>query len=366
MLRALLLGLLIGLLQPTPAADLPLLPPGTHVSALYSEAEPGAKTELDSAFGEVVAAGGDAYELSISWSDLESEPGKIDTSKLENYLSTLSGLNIHVYLSITTINTIALTLPFDLADAPALVELSGGRHFDDPLILDRFGKLLDAVVPVLAKHGGFFLSVGNEVEGWLDTHPDEVEPFARFVAAAREHVHRIEPRLGVGATITSGGVQRQSPAAQAVLAVSDAAAYTYYPLNDDFTVQAPSVAEDDLKQMVEAAGTLPILFQEVGYPSGYSPRPQNGSSAEKQRQFIENFFAAVEAYPSVRFVSVLQLADWSEAQCDAFADYYGLGSLPTAREFLCSLGLRERTGAAKPAYAPFLAAVRHFAAKRDT
>ncbi|HEX2618755.1 MAG TPA: hypothetical protein VHL11_01375, partial [Phototrophicaceae bacterium] len=259
-------------------SDLPLLPSGTHAGIIYSTPDDAARPVLDAAFNEVYQSGADIYELSIAWSDLEPVPGQIDTAELEQYLTWLSSLHIHVYLSITTINTVALTLPSDLAVAPDLILLADGRHFDDPIIVERFGAVLDAVVPLLAEHGGFFLSVGNEVEGWLDFFPDEIDPFARFVAAARDRVHQIEPGLAVGAALTQGGVVRQSPVIAPILAVSDAAVFTYYPINDDFTVRDPAVVFDDLKGVIEASGDLPILFQEVGYPSGYLPEPANGSS----------------------------------------------------------------------------------------
>ena len=109
--------------------------------------------------------------------------------------------------------------------------------------------------------------------------------------------------------------------------------------------------------MMKAVGDLPVLFQEVGYPSGYLPVPSNGSSEEKQRAFMENFFAAIKAYPQIRFVSVLQLSDWSAAICDAFGQYYG-SDAPPFKEYLCSLGLWTNDGKEKAAYQAFLAALK--------
>ena len=296
--------------------------------------------------------------------NLEPAPGEIDTAGLESGLEALASLGLRPYLSIPTINTVKLTLPADLMTADEY-ELADGRHFDDPVIVERFARLLDAVVPLLVEHGGFFLSAGNEVEGWLEQRPEEVPGFVAFVAASREYAHNLAPGLGVGATITHGGIARGVPFVGDLLAVSDALAVTYYPLHDDFTVRDPSVAAADLEEIIAAAGDLPVLFQEVGYPSGAAPDAQNGSSAELQRQFFSGFFAAMREQPQVRFASVLQLADWSAAECDAFVRYYsGLDAFPALHEYLCSLGLRAADGTPKPAYEVFLNAVRESAAGR--
>lgn len=276
---------------------------------------------------------------------------------------TLESARLRLYMSITVINTVKPTLRPDLMTVDE-DELADGRHFDDPVILERFARLLDAVVPLLAEHGGFFVSVGNEVEGWLEAHPEEVAGFVAFVAAAREHVHTLAPGMGVGTTITHGGIVRGVPFLGDLLAVSDAAAVTYYPLNDDFTVRDPSVAAADVEAIIAAAEGLPVLFQEVGYPSGDAANPQNGSSAELQRQFFANFFEVVRQQPQVRFASVLQLSDWSVAECDAFVRYYtGQETFPPLHEYLCSLGLRAADGTPKPAYSVFLNAVRESAGR---
>lgn len=347
-------------LQDISASSLPLLSSGTHVGIIYSPSDPAAKEVLDAAFGETLAAGADVYELSSSWADLEPSPGEINIETLKPYLDILKSLNIKPYLALKTIDTVTLNLPSDLADG----ELKDGRHFNDHLILDRFHHLMDALVPLLVESGTFFISVGNEVDSWLAVHPDEVQPYIEFVASTRDYIHSIEPRMGVGATITYGGIAAGLDFIPDLLAVSDAAAFTYYPLNPDFTVRDPSTAADDLALMVKVAGDLPILFQEIGYPSGYLPTPSNNSSPEKQSRFFAEFFAAVERYPQIRFISVLHLSDWSEDECDFFAGYYG-SDAAAFKEYLCSLGLWTVDGQPKPAYQTFLDALKTISALRS-
>jgi hypothetical protein len=296
------------------AAGLPLLPAGTHVGIVYADPQPEAANALDDIFGQTIAAGVDVYELSLYWSLLEPQPGVVDTSLLAQFLAILDRVDLIPYLGIQTIDTVRLAMPPDLVDPADPARLAPGLSFDDPALLARWGAVLDAAVPLLAGQGGFFLSVGNEVDPWLAAHPDQVEPFLRFVDFSRERVQALAPQMGVGVTIVAG----------------------------------------DVAGLVSAAGDLPVLLQEVGYPSGTLPEPSNGSSVELQRQFVAALFEAVSAQPQIRMVSFLQLSDWPEAACDYFLGYYG-SSDPVFREYLCSLGLYTYAEQAKPAYAEFLA-----------
>ncbi len=336
------------------AAGLPLLPPGMHTGIVYTDPQPEAANALDEAFSQAIAAGMDVYELSIYWSQLESQPGVVDTSLLAQFLAFLDQANLIPYLGLQTVDTVRLAMPPDLVDPADPARLAPGLSFDDPALLDRWGAVLDAVVPLLAGQGGFFLSVGNQVDPWLAAHPDQVEPFLRFVAFSRERVHSLAPQMGVGVAITAGGVAAGYDFVPALLARSDAAVFTYYPLNADYTVRDPAVVAGDVAGLVSAAGELPILLQEVGYPSGYLPEPSNGSSAELQRQFVAALFETVMTQPRIRMVSFLQLSDWPDGACDYFLAYYGTSD-PVFREYLCSLGLYTYEEQAKPAYAEFLA-----------
>jgi hypothetical protein len=330
---------------------LPMLDPGLHVGIVNADPAPEAKAKIDAAYGEVLAAGMDAIVISFFWSDLEPSPGVYDTSVLEGYLAITDIFDTNVYFTVRTIDTVKVNGPSDLVTASG--ELADGRHFDDPVILERFNALLDVLVPLLAAHNGFFIAVGNEIDGWLPSHPDEIGPFVTFVSAARERVKSIAPEMGVGAAIMYSGVRTELPLVEQILAVSDAAAFTYYPLNGDFTVMEPDVVFDDFAHMVEAAGDLPVLLQEVGYPSGYVTGPSNDSSGEKQKTFVENVFKALDQHPEIRFMSYFMMSDWPGETCDELTGYYGL-SVPRFHEYLCSLGIRDYNGDAKPAYAAFL------------
>ena len=339
--------------QDSPPNGLPLLPPGQHVGIIYSDPEPDADNPLDDVFGATIGAGVDIYELAIDWAALETAPGQIDTSLLEQYLDILNLVGLIPYLNIATIDTVNLMIPDDLLDPDDSTLLAGEMHFDDPIVLGRWGAVLDAVVPVLVAHGGFFLGVGNEVDAWLSAHPDHISGYVQFVVFSRDRVQQMAPELGVGVAIIAGSVLGGEPFVDELLVRSDAAVFTYYPLNGDFSVRDPDAVAEDVERLVEAAGDLPVLFQEAGYPSGYLPVPSNGSSGQMQAQFVRNMFTALAAHPEIRMVSFLQLSDWSDETCDFFLEYYRVDS-GAFREYLCSLGFYTYDGQPKPAYTAFL------------
>jgi hypothetical protein len=337
--------------QENAAAGLPLLPAGQHIGIVYSGPTYDAGETLGNAFGEALMAGATGYEISIHWSDLEPSPGQYDLSLLEENLAIIRSLDMVPYVVIRSIDTNVLSMPSDLADGNELLE---GRHFDDPLIIERYHALMDQVVPLVVQSNGFFIAVGNEVDIWLSFHEDEWEPYVNFVVATRQHIQSIEPQMGVGANITFEGVVDNEPFVQDILAVSDAASYSYYPMRSNFTPFDPSAVSEHIAMFVETAGDLPILFQEIGYPSGYLPDPNNQSSVEMQAGFVTEMFAAIEAHPQIRFVSFQHLGDWEDEVCDFFLDYYGSHAAPF-REFLCTLGYYTSHGEKKPAFDAFMA-----------
>ncbi|HWD41864.1 MAG TPA: hypothetical protein VG944_23695, partial [Fimbriimonas sp.] len=93
----------------------------------------------------------------------------------------------------------------------------------------------------------------------------------------------------------------------------------------------------------------PLLLQEIGYPAS----PENGSSEQKQAQFIDEVFKQLETLDSkVPFASFFLQTDFGTAQLDAFTGYYGV-SEASFRSFLGSLGLHDSTGKPRQAWNVF-------------
>ncbi|MEM7202499.1 MAG: hypothetical protein AAF628_19665 [Planctomycetota bacterium] len=335
-------------------STLPLLAAGQHVGIAYSTPTPAARAALDAAFGECIAAGVSTHELSFSWAELESSPGVLDTSTLTRTLVRTQTSGLASYLVIKTIDGSTLSLPADLVHADDPNELAAGLTFHHPAVLARLDALIDAVAPLLVLSGGFYLSVGDGVDGWLASRPEHLSGFAAFVTSARARARGHDARLAVGATLRFSSIVLADQVLSAVRTASDVVAFTYYPLKPDLAVRSPDVVAADLATMRQAAQPAPLVLQAIGYPSGWSGAPTNGSSPELQRQFVANVFAAIAQDPGIRYVSFRQLADWSRSEVTRLAETHAV-TAPGLPEFLATLGLREHAdGAAKPAYAQFL------------
>lgn len=336
------------------AGDLPLLSIGIHPGLTYHAPATAAEPTLDSAWHEIVAAGVDAQVVRLKWCDIEILPGVYDTSGLQAQLAQLSAGGFETFLSLATIDRTQLALPSDLLDPSDPQKLAPGLTWDHPTINVRFQALLDFITPHLASNDGFFLSIGREVDRYLVVRPAEVQPFADFIKSSSLHVHATQPKLGVGASLSFNTVATSSPILTAIRATADNVPFVYYPIENDFTMRDPSVAGAEILAMAQAVAPRPLMLEEYGYPSGYLPIPTNGSSLEKQRQFIENCFQAFVDIPKVRLAACNHLADFSSTEVMAIAGYVGIGT-PLFHEFVASLGLREQSsGAPKLAYAEFL------------
>lgn len=330
---------------------LPLLKVKQSIGILYTEIDPAHQDAIDTAFGELLDRGLHGFEASMDWIEFVNDDWSIDTTNFEALLNGLSELGLTPYLSIATIDTNNLQIPFSFRDPDNERELAPSMSWDDPLMISRFGELLDVIIPILVEHGGYYLSVGNEVDIWLNGHPDQIQAYTTFVDAARSRVHAIAPELAVGSTLT-GEVLGHPEISGPLIGVSDAVSYTYYHMVDG-QVLAPDLFPGVLDAMVELAGDKQIVFQEVGYPSGWAADSTIGSSTALQKEFVSVLFPAMAAHEQIRFWSFFQIGDWGDDLLAIFEEYYGISS-PEFLEYLGTLGLIWNDGPPKPAYQEFL------------
>jgi hypothetical protein len=343
----------------SPASSLPLLAAGLHMgTTFYSSGRVPENQETLNALEEAVTAGMNAFHFNQDWPALEPASGIYNLTELKATLTWLKSQGLTPYLNINLVDIDHLNLPADYLDEAG--NLAAGVRFNDPVFIERFNQLLAEVAPLLVEHGGFYLGVGNEVDERFSEYPEELSPYLEFVAAVREHVHELEPRLAMGVTVTSNSILENSAIVSQLQRVSDVVPFNYYPTDDTLRVKDFSLIPDDFKTLIAAYGDNPIIIQELGCPSA----EVMNSSLEKQQRCFETMFATLAAYPQVRFVSVFAFQDLDEATCDVLASYINLEQLAAEglpaqflerfRAFLCTLGLRQANGSAKPAWQSFL------------
>jgi hypothetical protein len=329
------------------AASLPLLAPGlTLGTSLYgggvpADLEAGPLATLESAADR--GLGG--FTVYVEWADLEPEPGRYTLDGLAATLDDLDRLGFVPFVNVTVGDSDGLSLPPGVPDAGAL---------DDPEVTDRFGRLLDRLVPLLLDHDGFFLGLGNEMGEVLDGDRDAREAYARFLEAARVHAHGIEPRLAVGVTLTVGAIRNRTPTYRTMRPVSDVVAFNHGPIRPDFFVLDIDEIADDFREVLAAAGDGPVLIQELTCPNAASM----GASDTWQADCFRELIGVLDETPRVRFAAVFTYLDFDEPTCELIQDALlesDLGDLPPdvaqrLRDYFCALGVVDVDGTPSPAW----------------
>jgi hypothetical protein len=292
---------------------------------------------VDIALNAGVQGGFESY----TWAALEPKPQSYALDELRDGLDYLGKQrNLELLLGIQVINTTARELPADLGQAA----------IDSPQVKQRFHKLIDAIKSRTNSHLKY-VSIGNEVDVYLSSHTGEWAAYRAFYEDALDYVHSALPGVKVGVTVTfDGAVNDKSGQVAELSRKSDVVINTYYPLGERFKVRPPASARTDLNRMVQLAKGRPLLMQEVGYPTA----SELSSSEAAQADFVSAVFAAwKEMGAAIPFLNYFLMHDVSQAECNNFAQYYGLAGDANFKAYLCTLGLRQRDGRPKLGWKAF-------------
>jgi hypothetical protein len=320
------------------------IPPGILSISAFPRFEP-PPTEQDflNAFDLAYNAGVRAQFFSYTWKQLEPQAGPpYNLQDLTNAINFAVGRGFkQILIGIQVLNTVPREVPPDL-------ETVG---FDTPVMKQRFHALLDAIRPSLNRPEVKYISIGNEVDGYLGAHPDEWLTYKAFYEDALAYIHQIMPGIKVGVTVMFGGAVGPDAANVASLtSASDVYILTYYPLGDAFKPYGAQAPTTDFPRMVGLAGTRPVILQEVGYPSA----TLLDSSESEQAQFVTNVFQSWQAQGSkIPFLNYFMLHDFTQQMCHDFAIYYGFPD-PNFEAYLCTLGLRRVDGVPKISWQAFV------------
>jgi hypothetical protein len=309
---------------------------GRHLGIDVNEA---GNMNFDHAFEIARDAGIDFVSLTIYWDAFEITHGEYapDVNWLEIANSYYSANDVDIALVIAPIDTNVLHTPDDLEGAP----------FDDPFMIARFQSFLDYVLGKLDSVELLAISIGNEIDVFLGSDQPAWDSYRTFYGESAKYIHALDPGYKVGVKSTFNGlVHDHVTELNGMNENSDLILTTYYPLGPDFLVRPPDAVFNDFDLLTLRAGSKPIYFLEIGYPSS----TKLGSSEQAQAEFVDNAFKAWDMHAEqIGALNFTWLHDIPYSQVKDFADYYGITS-GNFSAYLATLGLRRSDGVDKQAF----------------
>lgn len=348
--------------QAAAAAGLPLLAGGQFPGIIvgFNPTNPPATTEaIEARWQEALDAGMSVGRLQIDWDELEPRPGEYDRDALEGRLAEYSRLGLRTFLLISVYDSYGPVVPGYLE----------GRALDNDELIYRFNQLMDWVIPTLVAHGGYMISVLNEADNSFGEIPGLHDQVLTFLTEAKRHIHSIDERMAVTATVAEGNVGTGRPGVQALIDASDVACFNFYgaELTGEFPYYEPQGATAirvDVERMLEISGEKEVVIQELGMFAGSDLLR---SDEETQRRFFEVFFQEMERRERIRAAYVFQLVDWSPDVSALMAEPLRAEEVPedfvrVFTESLETIGLiHYDDGTRKPAWDEFVRWVERFA-----
>lgn len=340
-------------------------PAGTQFGAQYSAPSNATAANMTAAlYAQVRAAGGVLAQIGLTWAGLEQTPGQPNFAILAGVLQEAKAAGAVPLVNLGVIDTTRMAVPSDLVDPANPTRLRPGLNFMSPEVLNRYLSILQVAMPIIAYYGGGYIGTGNEVTSNLGMNPDYVESFIQLTDVVKQLSAQVtNPPLEVGATLILADIAAPKPPTWLpwLAQVADVMPVTYYPLVGGFDVETNWTAVE--ATMAAGLGALPagacIVFQELGYPSGYNNASStDGSSDKLQAAFFSNILGWLARFNGtdgrvLRGVSVYELVDMPEAECAALGPYYNVSN-PAFFEYLCTLGTVRGDGTAKPAFQTML------------
>lgn len=330
LLRVSILAMIAALLACGLGALAAVVPKGARI--LGVDVGTAQNNDFNAAFAKARKAGMQDIGLSLDWADLETSPGKYDLKWIEIANTYYSAAGVSVTLTIRPIHTNRSRLPADLQD----------RKLDEPVVIARFGALLENCLRAAPKMKISALSIGSETDAYLGKDKALWKSFRVFFAKSAALAKQLKPGLKVTAEMTYNGLTGPMRAeAAAVNKLADLVAVSHYPLNDDFSVQKPQVVSGLFNTICKLYPGRSIAFYQFGYPSS----SVLGSSEKLQAQFIREAFKAWDQHAKqITLIDFTWLHDTSPEGLKSVQQYYGITDLRFS-EFISSLGLRTYAGA---------------------
>ncbi len=284
---------------------------------------------------------------------IEPKPGNYIWSmkKKDDFLSHLKWLKKQGYTTSMTFTNVHM----DKKHLPKYLE---GKSFNDPYLLERWGKYLKLF---LARYGDYIdhLNIGNEVNNYFGSHQNEWSEYLAFLKHSEKIIRKTSPRISIGVVLTDA--RREYYWGQ-IEKYCDHLAVTYYTPCSIFSKSPTKNALDKnhdqyfantLNRAIDISGDKKILITEVGCAT----HPDLDSSPELQAEFIKKLFLwANDKGDDVLGISWLSPKDWPyKGTQKALKGFLGAELLQHKQfmKYLTSLGLKYEDGREKMGYKIF-------------
>lgn len=316
------------------AADPPVPKKSRQLAIDVTEMQGG---KYDEAFKIAKDVGIDRIGLFLSWNVLEPSPQKFDGTLLVIAAAYYPAKHVKVDLTLAVVNTNHLDTPSDLQNRP----------FSDPVVIDRFKKLINFVFTKMKPDQLSSINIGSEYDKFFGTDQKKWKEFRTFYQSARDHLKSKWPSVVIATETTYDGITGPTrDAIKEINKISDTIGVSYYGTQSNADVIDPKKVHDALDSVCSNYPGKKISFFQFGYPSSNILK----SSTLKQKEFIEESFLAWDKHADqVELIDYTWLHDHSPESVDKILKIYNFFD-PKFREFIATLGLRTYNGQDKPAF----------------
>lgn len=295
---------------------------------------------FDDAFALVRDAGVMYLEAPVIWDEYETSPGVyIDSNEIADLNTFLGATDWTVTVTLSGVDTNNDRRP----------DAYKNLAWDDPVLIDAYWTALLDLVSKFPDANITDISVGNEINIFLQNGPQQTE-YLNLIDEIERRANTAYPDVNIGAKVTVGGwLGDQTDFIDRVASESDIVMATYYAIAGDFQAKSASDARADIEAFAAGFPGKAIQFSEIGTHSSSSC----GSSNALQADFVREMFTVWdENSDQITHMNFLWQTDIPDDHVDTLVQYYGVSNI-CFREYLAELGFRERDGTDKGAMAAF-------------
>ncbi len=288
---------------------------------------------IPSAFVEARSQGAELLYWYQSWAEAAANPGYIDT----------------VMYPLASGGPAAVNFDLMRADFPAPFQA-----LTDPGLVEAFSTFASQFA---ARYGLEYVFIGNEVNIYLDTHPEHIDEVAALIRRTRDKMRLVSPATRVGVIISHGylAAHDQASLLRTLADEADLIGYTAYGYRENgfsYEFNDPVEGMLELEEVPNDYPGKPYAIVETGWNTSTTLN----SSEAMQTTFIRLLRAHLQT-SEAEFVSLFLYEDGED--CTEVVQGFNLPHLdpdPLSlqfrlfEDFVCNFGLKRSDGTPKEAW----------------